>query len=198
LPFSISSGAHLLGEGGEAAGDQQGVAAVGLHRRHQFAPAGHEGDALGDHLLDHPGVEVPEQAHPLLQRPLEIELAVHRPGGDVGHVGAHPGLVGQLVDAFLPDNRGIHVGYQQALPASLGGHHHEVDPERLQLFPDLPAVLRHLGEGEFRRLAGGEPAQGPAAPGALQVPHQRRVEPGPAGGSEENGDEHLSLRFPPP
>src|SRR5215213_2173029 len=42
------------------------------------------------------------------------------------------GVVGQLVDAFLSDHSGIHVGDEQALAAGGEGLHHHVDRQVLQ------------------------------------------------------------------
>ena len=45
----------------------------------------------------------------------EIELALHRPLGDRGDLGFEPGIIGELVDAFLADDGRIHVGDEQPL-----------------------------------------------------------------------------------
>ena len=41
-----------VGEDGEAAGDERGVIALGLHRRDEFLAARGQRDALGDDIVD--------------------------------------------------------------------------------------------------------------------------------------------------
>jgi hypothetical protein len=80
---------------------------------------------------------------------------------------AHAGLVGQLVDAFLPDHGAVHVGQQHLLfpPfAGLGDHVHAFG---LQAVPDRGEVLRQFRHLELRRVVGVEP-DGIAPPIALR------------------------------
>ena len=72
-------------------------------------------------------VEPLEQRDPLLERRGEIEFAAHRPLGDRGNLRLDPGIIGQFVEAFLPDHGRIHVGDEQFLLAIIGGLDDHVD-----------------------------------------------------------------------
>ena len=65
-------------------------------------------------------------ADALAQGRLEGDLAAHGALGDGGDVGFQAGIVGELVDAFLLDHGGIHVGEEQLLAAVGGRLHHDV------------------------------------------------------------------------
>jgi hypothetical protein len=134
--------------------------------------------------------QILQQAHPFPQRGLEVQLAIHRPRGDVGHMRADPRLVGQFVDAFLPDHRRIHVGDQQPLLPPPGALHHHVDAQRLQAVPDLPAVLRHARHRELRRHAGIKPARLAAAPGIAQAFDRDPVQHRGFGVGQQRDDGH--------
>ena len=64
-------------------------------------------------------IQTGKQPHPLPQRPAEIQLALHRALGDPRDLVLEPGIIGELVDAFLADDRRIHVGDEQPAPARL-------------------------------------------------------------------------------
>ena len=68
-----------------------------------------------------------QQRDALAQRRREIQLALHGALGDRGDLRLEPGIVGELVDAFLPDDRRIHVGDQQPLFAVRFGLGDQVD-----------------------------------------------------------------------
>lgn len=55
-----------------------------------------------------------------MQRARKVELAAHRPLGDLRDLRLDPGIVGQFVDAFDGDHGGIHVCDQQLLFPPLG------------------------------------------------------------------------------
>jgi hypothetical protein len=120
-------GADGRGEEREAAGDEGRVTAAGAHGAHQFRPASGEGDAAGDDVVDHRGREALEERHALAQRRFEGDLAAHGPLGDGRDMILEADEIGELVDAFLADHGGIHVGEEQALHAPRGGLHDDVD-----------------------------------------------------------------------
>ena len=62
-----------------------------------------------------------EQRDALAQGRFEGDFAAHRALGDFGDFRADARRVREFVDAFLPDQRRIHVGDQQALGAPGGG-----------------------------------------------------------------------------
>ena len=97
------------------------------HGRDQRAPAGRQRDAFSITSSTTATGRPFEQRHALAQRRLERDLAAHRPLGDRRHMRFQPGIVGQLVDAFLADHGGIHVGDEQPLAPGGEGLHHDVD-----------------------------------------------------------------------
>ena len=82
-----------------------------------IARARHDLDPLRQHPLDDVGREALQQRDALAQRRLEGDLAAHGALGDRGDLGAQADLGRQLVDAFLLDHGGIHVGDEELLAA---------------------------------------------------------------------------------
>ncbi len=93
----------------EAASHQHGAAAARLEGLHQHPRAFGGADAFVETAGDRALVQPRQQRHPFAQRASEIEFALHRPLGDFGDLRLDPGVVGQFVDAFLPDHGRIHV-----------------------------------------------------------------------------------------
>jgi len=166
----------LLREQREAARDERRVGAVGAHGLDELAAAGRERDALGDHLVHHAFLKPFEQGDALAQRRLEGDLAAHGAFGDGGHMGLHADEIGELIDAFLPDHGGIHVGEDEAAATVCGALGHHVHPRLRQNLTDAlsrsrqKAALKRAvlvepgggGKGDVHGLAGGEPALHPA------------------------------------
>ena len=88
-----------------------------------------ERDALSQHLVDDVSGRSGEQRDALAQGRRESDLAAHRPLGDRGDALADPGEIRKLVDAFLTDQRRIHVRDQKAL--SREGERLDDDVDRL-------------------------------------------------------------------
>ena len=80
------------------------------------------------------------------KRALERNLAAHRALGYGGDMGADAGRRGEFVDAFLADQRRIHVGDQQPLGA-----------RRRRLDDDVAARFR--GHRRQQRPAGPSPSK---------------------------------------
>lgn len=66
-----------------------------------------------------PFVEAREKANSLPQCARKIQFALHRPLRDSGDLLLEASEIGEFVDAFLADDRRIHVSDQQPLPARL-------------------------------------------------------------------------------
>ncbi len=109
------------GEGGEAAGDEQGVGAVGGHGADESPGAGHEADAFAAALVEDGGVHAGEEGNAGIERGFEIQFAAHGGFGDGGDLRLQPGVIGEFVDAFDGDHGGIHVGDEQGFAAGGGG-----------------------------------------------------------------------------
>ena len=151
------------GEVGEPPGDERGIPAVLTHCGDQRPPAGRQADPLGEHGLDHLRRQSAQETHPLPQRLLEVELAVHGPSRDVGHALAHPRVRRQLVDALLLDHGGVHVGEQHP-PPTHGVLLHEVDATLLPRAPQLLVQGSGRGHLDRDRGAGAQPAHHPVPP----------------------------------
>ncbi len=95
--------------------------------RTSVAGAGIGNDALGEAAADRVLVEAGQQGDPLAERRLEVELSLHGALGDLGNLALEAGEIGKLVEAFLADDRRIHVRDQQALEAVLLGLNEDVD-----------------------------------------------------------------------
>jgi hypothetical protein len=147
---------------------QRRISPLGLHRGKQHRPPRHQGNPLREHPVDHPGIQTLEQPHPLDQRPLEIQLAVHRPRRNGCDPRPHPGSIGQLVDALLFDHRAVHIGQQHPLGPAFRPLDDLIEPLILQALPHLPAVPRHHGQRKLRRHTPRQPDHRPPAPGIAQ------------------------------
>ena len=75
-------------------------------------------DAVFEHFVNHGFRQAGEQGDALAQSRRERDLAAHRPLGDGGDAPADPGDIREFVDAFLADQRRIHICDQEALPAT--------------------------------------------------------------------------------
>ena len=100
---------------------------MGAHGHDQLAAARCRRDALLQDFVDHADRHVLQQRDALAQRRLELDLAAHGAFGDGGDMRLQPGKIGQLVDAFLADHGGIHVGEKKLFAPERGGLHDNVD-----------------------------------------------------------------------
>ena len=91
------------------------------------------------HVLDHRLRHASKQGDALAQRRRELNLASHRPLGDGGDAVADPGEIRKFVDAFLADQRRVHIRDHEALPAMRERLDDDVD--RLSLIA-LPSAAR--------------------------------------------------------
>ena len=104
---------YRLDERGETTRDQDGRRSPRPHRPDQCCRTCIGTDALGQALVDGRNRQPVEQSNTLLEGSGEIQFAMHRPLGDFGDLRLEPGIVGELVDAFLADHGRIHVGDEQ-------------------------------------------------------------------------------------
>ena len=162
-------------------------------RTSSIAP-GVEADAFGDDLGDDVGGQALQQADALAQRGLELDLAAHGAFGDRGDLLLQAEFGGELVDAFLADHGGIHVGDEQALGAAVGLLHHDVDRRvegDAQFLGDRLLVAGVGGEADVGGDAGRQPVDRRAG-----EPFARRlgelVVSGPARSETRSGLQHGS------
>ncbi len=69
-------------------------------------------------LVEHRHRQPGQGGDPGPQGLLEVQLAVHRGGGDAGDLGGAPGARGQLVDDLAAHQRGVHVQHDEPLAAA--------------------------------------------------------------------------------
>jgi len=120
-------GGDRVGEQREAARDQAGPGAVRAHGGNQFAAPRRQRDMFFQHLVDHADRQILQQRDAFAQRGFKLDFAAHRAFGDGGDVRFQAGEIGQLVDAFLADHGGIHVGQKKLLAPERDRLHHNVD-----------------------------------------------------------------------
>ncbi len=99
-------------------------------------------------FFEHRCRQAAQERHALDQGGAEIELAVHRPGGDLLDLGAQAHVVGQLFEHFVVDHRRFHVGHQKLLAAAGGRLHREVDGGGADRGAHRRFDLRRVGAGE--------------------------------------------------
>ena len=97
------------------------------HGRDQLPAARGQRDALFQDFIDRAGGQVLQQRDALAQRRLELDLAAHGALGNGGHMRLHPDEIGELVDAFLADHGGIHVGEKKLLAPEADRLHDDID-----------------------------------------------------------------------
>ena len=98
-----------------------------FHRGDERAAAGHFGDAVAVNAFERGERQAFEKANAFAQGGLKFDFAAHGAGCDVGNFVLEAEFGGQLVDAFLLDDGGIHVGNEQQLAAVNGWLDAQVD-----------------------------------------------------------------------
>ncbi len=116
------------------------MGAMLAHGVDQKPRAGRQHDAGRDHLVDHRDRQALQQRHALAKRRLERDLAAHRAFGDGRDMRLETCEIGKLVDAFLTDHGGIHVGDQQHLAPMRQRLHHHVEFA-------VQGIAQDIGEG---------------------------------------------------
>ncbi len=99
----------------KAAGDQRAIGPICSHRRDQFFGAPGEADSFVDDVADNTSLEPGEPAHALAKGGLKVQFATHRAFCHGPDGTSNTGHVGQFIDAFLLDDRRIHIRDQQRL-----------------------------------------------------------------------------------
>ena len=105
-----------VGDLGEAAADDAAAEAEPLQRADQRPRARREHQRLA-HLVEHLDRQPRERGDPRAQRLGEVQLAVHRRGGDPGDLRGAAGAGGELVDHLAAHQRGVDVEHDQPLAA---------------------------------------------------------------------------------
>src|SRR5690606_9719305 len=116
-----------LGEERESAGNQRTISATRPHRGDQLARARHEAEAVVKVLQDI-GIEAFEEPDTLFEGFLERYLAAHGTCRDLRYAVSESYMISKLIKAFLLNDGGLHVGYEQLLaPLGVVRHHVDVD-----------------------------------------------------------------------
>ena len=135
-----------------------------------------------------------EQRDALAQRRLELDFAAHRAFGDGGDMRLEAGEIGQLVDAFLADHGGIHVGQQKLLaPAAPAGcttmsigRSPRASRRRATMARDVLAA----GKGDVDRDFVEQPVRRPGrGKNGARAVDDRAIERGIGGIADQRGDE---------
>src|SRR5690606_33910918 len=103
---------QAFGKVAEAAREDRRLVAQAAQLRDQGFGAFGQAQGLAD-FLQHAFRQALEQRHALTEAGLEVQLAAHRPFGNLRYLGADPGRLGQLVDHLGVDQGGIHVKHHQ-------------------------------------------------------------------------------------
>ena len=177
---AVLVGVHQFGDGArelaKAARNDRDSRAPRLHCPDERARAGIERDAVAQDLCDHALWQSGEQRDPLAKRGLEGDLAAHRPFGDFRHLFANAGESRELVDAFLTDQRRVHVGDEEALQTPFGRLDDNVDRfVRERVFEGLADCRWRSLEEKIGRRAFVEPAPGLKTARALRRPCDQRI-----------------------
>ena len=103
--------------------------------------------------------QAPEQCHALLERLLEGDLPRIACSVTAFTWSETPGKLRQLVDAFLPDDRRVHIGQQQPLATTGGRDERDIDRSRRQcpLSSSSRVARRLMIEGELAGFRLGQP-----------------------------------------
>jgi len=125
-----------FGEEGKAARDERAGRAMRAHGRGERAAPRRLDDALAIDLFQRGERQALEQSDTLLQRRLEGDLAAHRALGDRGDLRLDAEFGGELVDAFLLDDRRVHVGDEELLLAVARRLDRKVDARSGEVFAD--------------------------------------------------------------
>ena len=130
-----------LGERQKSTRDQEATRAARPHRLNQGLRAGRHIDALVETTPHLALIDARKEANPVPQCPPEVDIAAHGRVRDARHPILETSEVSQLVDAFLVDDRRIHVSDQQLSPARLIRLDDDVDSlDRLQRPARRPQV----------------------------------------------------------
>ena len=126
-------GLEAFGKVGKTARDQHRDDARRLERTDQLARTGVEPQPIAVHRVERVGAEAFEQGDAAIERLAKVDFATHGRFGDLGHLGLFAALVGDLVDALDVDQRGVHVGHEQAevVQTSAGRHKSKVHTRRV-------------------------------------------------------------------
>ena len=180
------------GEIGEPARHQRGPRPLRAHRGDQRPRATRHGDAAGQHVGDDRVRQPFQQRHARDQGRVEVEFAVHRPGGDRRHRLAEAGDIGEFVQAFLLDHGRIHVRQQHRLAPPRGRHDGEVEAAFLPVRPDPVEVGGHRVHGKLGRDPVRQPQRVTAVPARLQRRHGVVGQVGAVGRGKHADGEHRS------
>ncbi len=104
----------MMGVEGEATGYEAGFPAVCLQTPNQCLSSVSEAYALIQYPLKHRDIKPFEQFDALGEGGREIKLALHRHLGNSGDFFFHADEVGNFIDAFVLNQRRIHIHQQQA------------------------------------------------------------------------------------
>ena len=145
----------------KAASDETGISAVPAHGRDKRARAGSNMNTVIDHFVRRGDWQPSKQRHAFTHSRFEFNFASHCPLRDGRDLLLYTQVVGKLVDAFLTDHGGIHVGKKELLAPARCGLDHNVDwgtaERRADRFGVRTKVAIRRRKGNIGCDTGGEP-----------------------------------------
>ena len=185
---------EVIGKKGKSAGHQGRIGAIGLHRLHQRPATRRQGNRLAPDFFDLRTLQPLEQGDTGVERLLEIELAAHRPVSNFSHLRPEAECRRQLVNAFLLDHGGIHVGDQHLLAPAFAGYHIGVYGPAAD---DIACQIKGLRRGRLEDIAGdpvAQPVEFAAGLGQYGL-GQGRIQFGIGGIGDERENRHGGSNF---
>ena len=156
VPIEAGEVSDMSGEQGEAARRQRGRGTMRPHGADQVGGAGLQRDPV-DHPRRGRDIESSQESDTFAKRGIERDLAAHRALRDGRHRRSHAGGLRELVDAFLVDDRRIHVGDEEAFAAMRSGLHDHVDGDARERLAEAFRPPRVAGTGRrCERDVGGD------------------------------------------
>ena len=178
----------------KATRNNRDIGAARAHGLDQGPRSRRQDDAGRQHARDDAFGQAGQKGDALAQRRLEGDFAAHGALGDGGDRRADARFGGEFVDAFLADQRRVHIGDEQFLGAPLHGLDDDVDRiakrQRAQVFAGRGKVAR------FKEQISGDAPVEPAARGEAgqrlrEAPDCGIAQRGFVGIGDKRGDEAL-------
>ena len=180
-----------FGEDREPAGDERRCSSAAAHGRDQRARPRSQPDPCCC-IREPPDLHSSEEGDASFERGGEVDLAIHRPAGDLGNLLAEPKRFGELIEHLVLDNCRLEISEKKPLAPPSYGLNENIDPGAIdQSARRMLDLLRGGVEDEIAGLFGGKPdrlAVDPQGPGDREGEIRQ---PRPAVEPRDQGEDHL-------